>query len=117
MSEAKHTPGPWDYNYRCKGHKLGHSDKGVPFAWLNLDAPSHIGGMKISTHASMPLEELEANARLIAAAPELLSVARDAIECIEALESELAIHSGYRCDHLMVDCLRAAIAKAEGSGK
>ncbi len=78
---GNHTPGPWDARHHVNAYI---SDKGVPTAWINLDAPGHIGGMKISTHASMPLEELVADAHLIAAAPELMSVLNAILDEVDA---------------------------------
>ena len=79
---SKHTPGPWEY--------LGHSwvqtadDKKTPIANFNFFAAT------------------EANARLIAAAPELL----------EALQDMVSDHASLSAATLAF--ARAAIAKATG---
>lgn len=95
----KHTPGPWNISTPCK-----RDANGVPCAWLNLDAPGHIGGMKIETHYSMPDDEMNANARLIAAAPDLLAACKALAESI-----------AFRIDDpraKLRDAALAAIAKA-----
>ena len=80
---SKHTPGPWEY--------LGHAwvqtadDKKTPIANFNFFAAT------------------EANARLIAAAPELLEACKVALGII-----------GFGAEH---DQISAAIAKAEGAPK
>jgi hypothetical protein len=98
MSENKHTPGPWlrdnltIYTLRpCKW--LGHDS--MENAWTAYVMPN--GQHKI------PLKELEANARLIAAAPELL-------EALEWIESNPFAHRAN-----MVGVATAAIAKAKGT--
>lgn len=70
---AKHTPGPWktDRNNVHTGriatihHCLGND-------WVEVWSPKWPEGE----------EEQEANARLIAAAPELLEACKDALKCI-----------------------------------
>lgn len=83
MSE-KHTPGPWEINREWMDGEWRQVVSGWDEKWLRLSVAGNIG---------------EANARLIAAAPELL----------EALEKALPDLSGQ--DLLRA---RAAIAKATG---
>lgn len=102
MSETKHTPGPWiehsgmvwkdGPNVWPKGESVG-----IPIACMDRE----------SGNGTMPTER-DANARLIAAAPDLL----------EALGSMI-----HRFDHLALDSGKreavkaglAAIAKAKGT--
>jgi len=115
MSEAKHTPGPWDFDGRVPKH-TGKTDKGVPFAWINLDAPGHLGGMRITTHASMSVEEVEANARLTAAAPDLLRATQDASDFIDRNLKFGEMDAECKVD--LTEALKrinAAIQKATGS--
>jgi len=105
MSHAKHTPGYWnvEHPYGEPGvyvagpntgliAKLYEPDRGM----FNIDRPVSI----------------EANARLIAAAPDLLKACEVALfalgECVVGREK--------LCDlfPVKVEALRAAIAKAEG---
>ena len=101
---AKHTPGPWNLSATCK-----RNDHGVPHTWVNLESPGHLGGMKIETHSSMPDEELDANTRLIAAAPELL----DALQrMVDMFERHIDGRPGPDDAAARWDCARAAIEKA-----
>ena len=79
---TKHTPGPWRYLVDPEG-KFGIYPEGGGF-------------LAITDH--------EANARLIAAVPELLEAAKGILLC-SALK--------YQCSQCMTP-LEAAIAKAEG---
>lgn len=101
-NEVKHTPGPWVID-PC-WDILGNTDDG--------------NGMvcQITTDA-VPRAEAEANARLIAAAPELLEACR----VTRALVSEAAMtgfncHDGDWAERLYANQARlsAAIAKATG---
>lgn len=91
---SKHTPGPWaldlqdDGGFRITG--VGGHGKTAAYVVCCRDAHE----MKGETHA---------NARLIAAAPDLLAAARAALAAWEG--------TGPAID---LDTLRAAIAKAEG---
>ena len=87
--KTKHTPGPWSYNRDeggCHGHVISTSD------YIVAELPDFGDGAAPHT---------EANARLIAAAPELL----DALK--------VAIATSDPSQHKWVAEARAAIAKAE----
>ena len=86
MSEAKHTPGPWRVEV---GTTLiwapdGNSINGVPVAMC--DTAYRSWGRQI------PLDEHEANAALIAAAPAMF----EALQAVEAWLDRWAVHVG-RC--------------------
>lgn len=84
MSETKHTPGPWDVVFdSCSAPKCGGE-------WV-------IDGPPSGAHGQF---ELEADARLIAAAPDLLAALKALAE-VDLLNPQ----------HLVA--ARAAIAKAE----
>ena len=106
---SKHTPGPW---------------------WLGRD-PSHFGSLTSITGGSdstggirsvaevggLDIDEAEANARLIAAAPDMLEACQSFIARWETLSSESANMMERRdLDNLArsATAIRAAIAKAEG---
>jgi hypothetical protein len=105
---SKHTPGPWMYD---------HVD-GVVFALQD-------NGERDVDVCTMPVEEAEtsrecvihADARLIAAAPELLEALR---ETLNVVEGETCGECGVECETCECDGsawwrrARAAIAKAEG---
>jgi hypothetical protein len=91
----KHTPGPWS---------LDELDSAGSIAIYQLNAPTRSALAELE----IPDVESEANARLIAAAPELL----------DALENLLALVEG-ECPSLLEDDhhytqVKAAIAKAKG---
>ena len=100
MSDAKHTPGPWKFEELTAqdgdGYILTEGDEVVIV---------HHGG---AYSKGLQRDEVLANARLIAAAPDLLEALEDAREELEWYETELA-----------GECynnpkLNAAIAKARG---
>lgn len=103
MSEFKGTPGPWLNAGRSAGSHI-HADKGE-VAWLR----SYIG---IDDD-----KEIEANARLIAAAPELL----EALIAAKKVCDVAAQMTGCRSDDDFVwgaqKKIDAAIAKALGEQK
>jgi hypothetical protein len=90
MSDAKHTPGPWGFVGEIltgpRGLKLGTFSEGPGLGYA-----------------------ADANARLIAAAPELL----EALQLVvDKLGSDFEL---YREQQFAIDTARAAIAKATGS--
>ena len=85
---SKHTPGPWD---------VDEGDFGI----YQLETSDQIA--EVFSHH--PPAELEANARLIAAAPELLGA-------LHSVMAEWRDGYGLNC----LEQVRAAIAKAEGHG-
>ena len=94
---SKHYPGPWS---------AGEIDDG----WADIDAygSNHWQFARVVVQTEdddEPQKRLIANARLIAAAPDLLEALKDA-------ESELACYS--RINSHVIDRVRAAIAKATG---
>ena len=98
--DAKHTPGPW----RLDGPAAnGEQSIGISRAW-------EIGGASIcEVDSSRDHRVLLADARLIAAAPELLAA-------LKAITDELGVpQPGYPAPVAnAVAIARAAIAKAEG---
>ncbi len=94
---SNHTPGPWTVDWES-------SDLFSQFharAWINAEGLHHIGYVDGPSS-----EERRANARLIAAAPELL----------EALQLLVAgIENGVSKTFVPLQHARAAIAKAEGA--
>ena len=91
-----HTPGPW------------RLEVGVNTGWFDIRGPKGIGDVLLAQRPAWPDRAAEsvANARLIAAAPELLAV----------VDRMLLTHG---CDLPPAECAdcrdaRLAIAKAEG---
>jgi hypothetical protein len=110
--EMKHTPGPWHIAPKTATYRALPPDDiaekmkifGVPF---QFDAVSV--GTKHGTVALIPLDESnEANARLIASAPDLLDALR-----------QIAAYPVHRAEEISIDgaraIARAAIAAAEAA--
>ena len=102
--EAKHTPGPWyvltqpRYNGLSIRFKTGDSDRPiVPIAIVN--------GRYSGNH---PYGSSDANARLIAAAPELLYALQAVLDDVQDIDNDSCLSVGVGRQ------VRAAIAKATG---
>jgi hypothetical protein len=119
VSEAKHAPGPWIYDSHggCfyvwgKGHAMvadGDTEEG------------YITRMR-GVGRGATVEEQEANARLIAAAPDLLREAQQALaflEDLEASENPATEPESVQAPtfFMLLASLRDAIAKATEPGK
>lgn len=100
-----HTPGPWRINDAAR------SPPPKVKVWSPSAAESAGGEFEMGWVAELsrkrPQSEREANARLIAAAPELLDALRDLVGAIAEMKLEMA-------GHVSLEEARAAIAKAEG---
>ena len=103
MSETKHTPGPWSYGPSTlydRGFYINHSRDTNDIATTVNSRVRHVA-------------ETEANARLIAAAPELLAACASARGALHrAAEDRYDVTPQWLLD--AVDELVKAIAKAEG---
>ena len=95
MAKQSHTPGPWTASFSFHGTKPGIGD-----VW-QIDAENHA----VCTTQFCYAAETEANARLIAAAPELLEAASEALKGLELAGFDRSRQA---------NGLRAAIAKATG---
>ena len=93
--KSAHTPGPWKYMAGCIwGEKRLVAD------------------LEMNT---APREEIEANARLIAAAPDLKLQNEINMDFLIELIDQFPIESGARAEiEERIEKTRAAIAKAEG---
>jgi len=92
---SEHTPGPWEIHPQFDS------------CYRDISAPNHIALARVVWRFEEEdrSPSCEANAHLIAAAPELL----------EALENLLKVHEGEGgTQHHAGDMARAAIAKAKG---
>jgi hypothetical protein len=118
---TKHTPGPWVWaedhptnacaNVRAKTEKGWDEDIATLYGSEDVPKPSEPG----EPWGDHPIRR--ANARLIAAAPDLLEALNDALAVMTA-DTVGTIHMDdpdwYRQLWAAVDKARAAIAKAEG---
>ena len=101
--ETQHTPAPWTIHADTDGWPLVMSGGVAGRIVANVNPQSCPDESSAPAFVAMPCE---ANARLIAAAPELL----------EALEASLAlIELGIPFEGAITRKIRAAIAKATGS--
>jgi hypothetical protein len=101
MKKTARTPGPWTYQYNPYTSQDG---KEIPAFEVH-------GDEKVcDTIEDRPSEEQEANARLIAAAPELLEALEYFLNIMHDYES--SVRKGY-VTHAM-DLARAALVQAEG---
>jgi hypothetical protein len=106
MSTTSHTPGPWivEKPYQQHGMFISGPNTGLICKLYSPDV--HLCNLNIPV-------SVEANARLIAAAPELLAALYDALHFVEDMETDLSFKNGIVKKH--VATIRAAIAKAEGA--
>ena len=111
--QTKHTPGPWRLTE--SGDAIVSADGGTLIVetgqdyWKNLEAAAAGASSDI---AKRHLPQVRANARLIAAAPELLEALVAILETADLSfgEGEQAAKVG----NAVISQARAAIAKAEG---
>jgi hypothetical protein len=127
-TKSEHTPGPWKYFTDTRyGPYKTDGKRGNPHYhqwWIESDTRKCVAVLEVPYLALPPIKhepsviiehtetvrEVEANACLIAAAPELLQVLKD---CLQSLERLPDVDGAYR-----VTCIseaKQAIAKAEGS--
>ena len=99
--EAKHTPGPWKLNT--------DGDTGMNDSGCILDSVGHVIVTDIygTFKNGRTTGEAEANARLIAAAPDLLAAAESVLAFLE----QIGYHGGGNTPAIN---LQRAIAKARG---
>lgn len=102
---VSHTPGPWSV------------EKPLEFelSIVEADKPTHewkfIANVPIAPEFEFPQATAEANARLIAAAPDLLAALKAMDESLcNGFDTQAARHAG----RMALIAARAAIAKAEG---
>ena len=95
MTQGKHTPGPWvQSGDACI---VGQDRKDVAYLTRN----------------TMPNPELRANARLIAAAPDMLEACQIISDCANSAKGMTAAQVRIALD-MAANTARAAIAKATG---
>lgn len=109
MSNAKHTPGPWLVHDRSTVHM---QDQDIARVGVRLDVVTHLAteifGLVARCGGSGAPGEADANARLIAAAPDLLAAAQSLING----RTDCNDRNCGECTHCRA---RAAIAKATGT--
>lgn len=113
MSEKKHTPGPWSVSQKNTDPDAAFADEhyqisGAPFG--------HAAPWIAETYGGLLRGQAEANARLIAAAPELLALLEEVVQATASCECGLSSCSICGADSLN-GRIRAALAKATGESK
>lgn len=106
MSTQKHTPGPWNVAY------YGYTER--PVIKHGSQSIADVRGCELDDTTTHSL----ANARLIAAAPDLLAALKLALPCVEYAEIETASKGQNEAHDKCLSALewiREAIAKAEGN--
>lgn len=101
---SKHTPGPWSW-YTRNGHKVA------------IDGPDGAEVARAEEYgASAWIEVSEYDARLIAAAPDMLAALVEATACgmVPITSAAEGGASSYSAQVRCADNVRAAIAKATG---
>ncbi len=101
-SKGKHTPGPWKY---CPDAR-GYGKRAQRIIW-GAKGPGYGAIAEVSY---FPSEEIEANARLIAAAPEMLA----ALESLEAWSQECIPDDWEDDGYEFIRQAKQAISKAKG---
>lgn len=102
MTNASHTPGPWDFD--------NYADHVSYFSDANKHKDKGDYDFRVEFPDDMPEDQAEANARLIAAAPQLLEALEHFFNIMHDYESSR--RKGYV--KLALDQARAAIGKAKG---
>lgn len=112
MSGSRHTPGPWrwvdrssSWDYKDELPRL-ESDEGAEVLWLGDNETYY------PTAGNRPNE---ADAALIAAAPELLEALKALLAVVEEDDFDLAMNHGVKMYGPRLEPARAAIARAEGT--
>ena len=113
MTSAAHTPGPWTYQYSPYTSQDGRE---IPAFEV------HAEEKVCDTNENRPIEEQEANARLIAAVPDMLkalelilpALDRRCDQLFEASKDRGAAFDEYNTLHVLRMQARDAIGKAKG---
>jgi hypothetical protein len=98
MKQSKPTPGPWEVS--DTSIVSGDDDNGFCIAVIEDDGDY-----------AAPHDQREANARLIAAAPDLLAALRGLVGLVQLIDAR---EPGLKTNHRHVDAINA-IAKAESA--
>jgi len=102
---TKHTPGPW--HYKKDGFKISIGNKSTRHDYLEHDYT-----VAVINDNSV---QSEVNARLIAAAPDLLVALRDVLELLMNMDEDAPYSNNNRGRRMAaITKLAAAIAKGEG---
>lgn len=116
---AQHTPGPWFVSGQIDARYLNGVGDVVLIRRLEATDNRYVAAASLdamgSGHPATSPAEREANAHLIAAAPELLAALQCALFDLEHTYAHASIGSADRIKHETFPLCRAAIAKATGA--
>jgi hypothetical protein len=104
MNPLKHTPGPWNVDGDATVY-------GPRFSIAN--DKEQIGRFEVADCKGYK-QEREANARLIASAPDLLRALEQLLETAESLNDWLVSDGSINGEHELFKKVRAIISKAKG---
>lgn len=114
MSEPQHTSGPWSVEWpdEDEQHQIYHDERELHDPYAKLSSGDWFKFAKVIVFVQgNPDEQGKANARLIAASPDLLEACQafvDRYEYLAKLWGEEGVSRG------VADKIRAAIKKAKG---
>jgi hypothetical protein len=115
--KVQHTPGPWKVNDVLP--RLSYIKEFRGRNWREVDAGEHYSAVVVFSaplSGDTAVPEVEANARLIAAAPDLLAAVRAIAEEVPPMWGD-DVRDGYvslRLPEGHIDTLFMALARAEG---
>ena len=105
MGNQGHTPGPWEAEYSDYGEEIWYGGEGAGVWSIKGPKECYLAGM--GDESADEQERAAANARLIAAAPDLLSACEEIVALADdAGEVPVWVDA--------IDMARTAIAKARG---
>jgi len=105
QTQINHTPGPWITFIRTFG----------PEVITDNEAGKRLASLHWATCRDIDENESIANARLIAAAPELLEACKLALGQLEGVNPTSGVHSSSLSADIRI--IKEAISKAEGKNK
>ena len=105
--KTQHTPGPW---------RARPSDTNPARVWITQDAPPNTKAVPFIAQCAEGNPQAEANARLIAASPELLDALAECVAWhdLDGQRSQPVYSTQSDVGRRMIAAARAAIAKATG---
>lgn len=110
-SVGKHTPGPW---YAMTRESGGLLDQATVCSEHETDGEPTFIADTMGLDGEVPLEQRKANARLMAAAPDMLKALTDAIPALVRMHGMTAAGKNRSLRLAQLNAARAAISKAEG---
>ena len=111
MSDSKHTPGPW-FTKRAQLPVDGEYDWCVG---AHINGKPHVIIEAFGRVSEDDRPNAEANARLIAAAPEMFEALEQSMQAwVNAIELDLLPSQHIKTAEMLIERARAALSKARG---